>query len=246
MKNIEKVITIKEIKNPTVSVIVPTLNEEKYLEKTLLSIKAQTIKRPYEIIVSDGNSKDNTIKIAKKYADKIVISEKRSPAIGRNLGAKHSKGKFLIFVDADTILLPNTIEEILKLLRKKKVVVATCPILPLEYKIKNNLLFWFYNQFLVTTLKTKKPQVTGMIIGVKRENFFKIGGFDERKQIMEDFDFSERIAKLGKIAITRNTCVVTSTRRIEKWSKIKNAKSLVSYFAYLFTGKGIGKYEPIR
>jgi len=98
--------------------------------------------------------------------------------------------------------LPNTIEEILKLLRKKKVVLATCPILPLEYKIKNNLLFWFYNQFLVTTLKTKKPQVTGMIIGVKRENFFKIGGFDERKQIMEDFDFSERIAKFGKIAIT--------------------------------------------
>jgi hypothetical protein len=77
--------------------------------------------------------------------------------------------------------LPNTIEEILKLLRKKRVVLATCPILPLEYKIKNN-----------------------------------------------------------------NTCVLTSTRRIEKWSKIKNTKSLVSYFAYLFTGKGIGKYEPIR
>jgi GT2 family glycosyltransferase len=95
-------------------------------------------------------------------------------------------------------------------------------------------------------LKTKKPQVTGMIIGVKRENFFKIGGFDERKQIMEDFDFSERIAKSGKIAITHDTCVLTSTRRIEKWRKIKNAKSLVSYFAYLFTGKGIGKYEPIR
>jgi len=77
MKNVEKVITIKEIKNPTVSVIVPTLNEEKYLEKTLLSIKAQTIKTPYEIIVSDGNSKDNTIKIAKKYVNKMVVKPKK-------------------------------------------------------------------------------------------------------------------------------------------------------------------------
>jgi glycosyltransferase involved in cell wall biosynthesis len=242
----EEVILIKNVEKPKVSIIVPTLNEEKYVEKTLLSIKAQSIKAPYEIIVSDGASKDNTVKIAKKYANKIVICKKRGPAVGRNLGAKYSKGKFLIFVDADTILLPNTISEILKLLNKKDVVLATCPILPSEYKIRNHFLFWFYDQFLLTSLKTKKPQVPGIIMGVKRENFFRIGGFNEKKNIMEDFDFSERIAKIGKVGITNATFVLTSSRRIEKWSKAKNVKSLVSYFVYLFTGKGIGKYEPVR
>jgi len=101
----EKVIVIKEVEKPKVSIIIPTLNEEKYVEKTLLSIKAQTMKLPYEVIVSDGASKDDTLKIAKRYANKIVISKKRSPAIQRNCGAKYSKGSFLIFVDADTCLL---------------------------------------------------------------------------------------------------------------------------------------------
>ena len=73
----------------------PTLNEEKYLEKTLLSIKARTIKRPYEIIVSDGNSKDNTIKIAKKYVNKIVISEKKARRLVETLGQNIQKENFL-------------------------------------------------------------------------------------------------------------------------------------------------------
>jgi glycosyltransferase involved in cell wall biosynthesis len=204
------------------------------------------MKLPYEVIVSDGASKDNTLKIAKRYANKIVISKKRSPAIQRNCGAKYSKGSFLIFVDADTILLSNTIEEILKVLNKENIVLATCPILPIEYKMRNHLLFWFYNQFLLTSIKTKKPQVTGVIMGVKREDFFKVGGFNEKKSTHEDFDFSERIAKIGRVGVTKSTCVLTSTRRIEKWSKIKNMRSLVSYFAYLFTGRGIGKYEEVR
>ena len=48
-----------------ISIVIPTLNEEKYLSKLLKSIKNQTFK-DYEIIVSDNNSKDNTKKIAKK------------------------------------------------------------------------------------------------------------------------------------------------------------------------------------
>jgi hypothetical protein len=63
---------------------------------------------------------------------------------------------------------------------------------------------------------------------------------------MEDYDLSKRIAKFGKVRITDSTCVLTSCRRIEKWSKAKNVKSLINYFTYLFTGKGVGKYEEVR
>ncbi|MEM5873123.1 MAG: glycosyltransferase, partial [Candidatus Aenigmatarchaeota archaeon] len=79
----EKVIIINEIKNPKISVIIPTYNEEKYIEDTLLSIKYQRFNYPYEIIVSDSNSKDKTIEIAKKYANKIIITKKRGISIGR-------------------------------------------------------------------------------------------------------------------------------------------------------------------
>ena len=70
---------------PSVSVIVPTLNEEKYLESCLKSIKNQDYQGEYEIIVSDGGSKDKTLKIAKKYADKVITCDKKGIAYGRNI-----------------------------------------------------------------------------------------------------------------------------------------------------------------
>jgi len=70
-----------------ISVIVPTFNEEKYIEATLKSIKNQKTDLEYEIIVSDCKSQDKTVSISRKYADKIVSTSKRTIASGRNNGA---------------------------------------------------------------------------------------------------------------------------------------------------------------
>jgi glycosyltransferase involved in cell wall biosynthesis len=65
-----KILKIRMRKNPIISVIIPTYQEEKYIEPTLIALSNQTLKREkYEIIISDANSKDNTLKIARKYAD---------------------------------------------------------------------------------------------------------------------------------------------------------------------------------
>ena len=129
------------MKKPFVSVIIPTLNEEKYIEKTLKALKNQDFEGKFEIIVADGMSKDNTVKIAEKYADKVILVKKKGIAAGRNEGARVAKGDVLIFVDADTVLLPNTISELVKAFKDKKVVGAACPIIPLSAKIEN---FFFY------------------------------------------------------------------------------------------------------
>ena len=92
---------------PFISIIIPTLNEEKFLPKLLNSIKEQNYKN-YEIIVSDANSKDKTIEIAKRFNVKIVQGGK--PAVGRNNGAKFSVGDYLLFLDADVILPKNFLE----------------------------------------------------------------------------------------------------------------------------------------
>ena len=86
-----------------VSFIVPALNEEKCLEKTLRSIKAQKTKLKFEIIVVDGGSKDKTVEIAKKYA-RVPREKSRSISSARNMGAELGKGKLLVFIDADTVL----------------------------------------------------------------------------------------------------------------------------------------------
>ena len=249
MSKIEKIITLKEAGNPEISVIIPTLNEEKYLEDTLLSIKWQNINVPYEIIVSDGKSKDRTVEIAKKYADKIVICKRKGISLGRNVGALVAKGKYFVFVDADTLLLPNTLSEVYKEIRKRGVALISVPVMPKNFKASNFFFYFVFNIFSKISTFTKKPQISGIFMCVKAEYFRKIGGFNEELKILEDFDFSERIAKLGKVKIVESTMVLTSPRRIERWGKIKAPLRYVDiYLSYLLTGKDIGAkfYRPVR
>ena len=96
-------------KNPLVSIVIPTLNSESTLEKCLLSIKNQTYQN-YEIIIVDGGSEDETIKIAKKYA-KFVDFNIPSITKQTNMGISNSNGKYIYRIDSDVILPPMIIEE---------------------------------------------------------------------------------------------------------------------------------------
>ena len=88
------------------SIIIPTLNEEKSIEKTLQSIK-ELKDYDYEIIISDGKSKDKTVEIAKKYDAKVIVYEgtiRQTIGGGRNLGASIASGDFFVFLDADVTI----------------------------------------------------------------------------------------------------------------------------------------------
>ncbi|OYT53637.1 MAG: hypothetical protein B6U77_03590 [Candidatus Hecatellales archaeon ex4484_218] len=94
-----------------VSVIIPTYNSEKTIEKCLNSFYIQTYP-PSEIIVVDGNSADSTTEIVKRFWDvKLVVNKKfHSPGFLRNLGAKVAKGNILLFCDSDCIADKKLIE----------------------------------------------------------------------------------------------------------------------------------------
>ena len=234
------------MRKPFISVIIPTLNEEKYIESTLKSVKNQDYKK-YEIIVADGKSRDKTVKIAKKYADRIVIVRKKGPAAGRNAGAKIAKGKILLFLDADTILLFNALTEFAKAF-KANVVGATCPIVPISSKARDFILYWFYDQFAKASIRAKTPQIAGVCCAYRKDAFEKVDGFNEKLKFSEDIDLSKRIGKLGKIVFIEKTLALTSTRRFEKLGLATAARNhLELYLNYLLTGRVKGKnYRPIR
>ncbi len=93
-------------RKPKISIIIPTLNEEKWIGRTFKNLKK--IKSiPYEIIVSDGNSKDKTISIAKRYTKKYVVykeKKRQNIAMGRNMGARIARGEYFVFMDADVTI----------------------------------------------------------------------------------------------------------------------------------------------
>lgn len=230
-----------------VSIIIPTYNEEKNLENALKAIRNQDYKK-YEIIVSDSKSKDRTRAIAKKYGARVVIGERKGIGAGRNLGAKFAKGDILIFVDADTIMMMNTVGEFVKSFSKKHVIGVTCPVIPSKMKIRNFAIYLAYNQIVWGSTKTRNPHVGGICVAYKKKNFSDSGGFNESLAAFEDIDLSRRMGKKGKIFYNEETFVITSPRRVEAWGHFATfRKYLKFYLKYLVARKiALDEYEPIR
>jgi glycosyltransferase involved in cell wall biosynthesis len=92
---------------PLVSVIVPTYNSERTLEECLSALSGQNYKN-IEVIITDSFSKDRTKEIARRFTDKIIDAE--SLALARKRGVDLAKGKYILFLDSDQIIDPDTIE----------------------------------------------------------------------------------------------------------------------------------------
>jgi glycosyltransferase involved in cell wall biosynthesis len=95
-----------------VSIIIPTLNEEAYLERVLRCLRCLE-PAPLEIIVSDGGSNDNTVKIALAYSVKVIKAEKAGRSLQMNEGASISQGSILCFLHGDT-LVPDDLVTIIE------------------------------------------------------------------------------------------------------------------------------------
>lgn len=108
------------------SIIIPVYNVEKYIANCLNSIVSQDIKN-YEIICVDDGSKDNSGVIcddfAKKYNHiKVFHEQNKGVSAARNLGIVNARGKYLLFIDSDDALFPNTLSELLKYKTKSNTV----------------------------------------------------------------------------------------------------------------------------
>jgi len=111
---------------PIVSIIIPAYNEEKFIGKTLESVKnaIQKYGNPdaVEVIVVNNNSSDRTEEIAKGYSTKVVFEKENHIAKARNSGVSCATGKYLIFLDADTLIHKNLICRAEDLLSTGKIV----------------------------------------------------------------------------------------------------------------------------
>jgi glycosyltransferase involved in cell wall biosynthesis len=93
----------------SVSIIIPTYNAEETLERCLRSIHDQSY-RAYNVIVVDNFSRDDTLKIARRFGVSI-IQRKGSPALARNIGITSSTSEYVFFLDSDQILSRAVVEE---------------------------------------------------------------------------------------------------------------------------------------
>ena len=204
------------------SIIIPTLNEAKYLPDLLSSIKGQTYK-DYEIIVSDAFSTDKTREIAKNSKAKVVNGGILSK--GRNNGASVAKGGILVFMDADIKFNSQFLENSLKQFIKEELDIAS-PLFEknLKKRLSNNV--YKFSDFLKKITKDKKHILfsTCQCLFIKKSFFVKTGGFNEELHIGEDIAFLKEARKLkGKYSVL-STAFHASDRRF-----VKN-RALSSFF----------------
>ncbi len=212
------------------SIIIPTYNEEKLIGNLLAGLSEEEIKNKfdYEIVVSDGGSKDGTREIAKKYADKFVEhSGNRRQLIseGRNKGAQISTGEVLIFINAD-IRIPN-LELLFETIEKKFIpsnyVAMTCSVkvFPEEEIFADKIFLGFYNRYFSFLNFIGLGMGRGECQIVRRKDFFDLNGYDEKMAAGEDFDLFKRLRKKGKILFVQSYTVYESPRRYRKYGHVK-------------------------
>lgn len=234
-----------------ISVVIPTLNEGKYIESTLFHIKRL---KPYEIIVADSYSKDSTVEIAKKYGARVVYAKRGSAAMGRNSGGKAAKGDVILFLDADSTVFPNILDVLKKDFKNRKLAGWTCTIYGFTPSWKEQIIYNMSNNLVdFLTTYVKKPHAPGIAVAARKDIFEKVGGFDENLKVMEDHDFAMKVGKFGLFKFSKKTCVYTSTRRMNKWGGLGLIKKYSKiYLKYFIDKKRFEKnmkkieYETIR
>ncbi|RKD29025.1 TIGR04283 family arsenosugar biosynthesis glycosyltransferase [Thermohalobacter berrensis] len=194
-----------------ISIIVPVLNEEKSIERVLEGLNR--LEGEKEIIVVDGGSRDKTVEIASKYAK--VIKSRKGRAYQMNKGAKEAKGDILWFVHSDSILDKSSLKEI------EKTVSNGCigGGFSLYFSDYNTAFMKFVSITSNWRAKYLKLFFGDQGIFVKRDIFNKLGGYPEI-DIMEDWEFSRRLSKEGKIKILE-VPIGTSARRFKKGGPLK-------------------------
>jgi rSAM/selenodomain-associated transferase 2 len=223
-----------------ISVIIPTLNEERLLPATLDRLSGV---EGCEVIVSDGGSNDATGDIAKKHDCRLVYG---SPGRGRqmNAGAALARGRILLFLHADTMLPENFVDKVENALLVHGVVGGAFSLRIAGDRWSLATIAFFAN------LRSRLLQLPygDQALFTEARTFHSLGGFPELP-IMEDAVFVRRLSGLGRILILPDAAI-TSARRWEHLGVLRttliNQLILIGYGCGVSPSTLVGWYRRLH
>ncbi len=179
----------------SISVLICCYNGEQYLRETLDSVLAQTV-QPLEVIVIDDGSTDDSASIARSFGDpvRVVQQENRGLPASRNVAISEAKGDFIFFIDADDLLHPRALEELLIATDGRKDIV---PLMGFSSFVTDandpfSTTKFEQNGFFPKIIKGNFGPNHNRLVA--RELANRAGGFDAKMYIFEDWLFWTRVA----------------------------------------------------
>lgn len=236
--------------SPSISVIVPTLNEEKHIRLLLSSLWEQS-SVSFETVIVDGGSKDKTARIAKQHNAKVLVLQGYGEYISRNIGAKKAEGELLLFTCADIIFPRHLFRKIVKKFEKNpRLIALTGPGYPFDAPFLGKLEYAIYNlarHFFAKLPKSfKRFSTSTNFLVVRRKDFEKTGGF-AANDINADGLMGRKLLQLGEVAFFLDTYVHLSARRMKNLGFINfNKHYLYVLENFLFSTSKSGIMKSLK
>jgi len=227
--------------------VIPTLNEEKFLPRLLGDISKQTMKE-FEVIHVDGCSTDATCAKAAEFtkimSQKSITVEKRNVGHQRNIGGRHARGEWVLFMDADNRLKRSFLSQLkLKLESKPQTDVFTCLMDTSKASATMKNLIQLCNVILMATSKIR-PLAAGALIGIRRSHLSDLE-FNCEVKMSEDHQFVEAAVKKGlTFTVFSQPRYFFSMRRFEKEGSLKLFISYARGGAILLAGPKFKRFLP--
>ena len=215
------------------SVIIPALNEEALIARTLRSVEVASERLTVEVIVVDNGSRDRTQSEAYRAASastRIVECKDPGAASARNCGVDHASGDVLVFLDADTLIGSDALQVTERLVTGRGYAVGMAWLFPREPGVRSAMWWSFWNR--VRALPLARAKAMSALMFCTRAAFVKHGPFDVSVDIGEEWPILAGAyrADPNRFYYGRDLVAFTSSRRMELQS-FGYARTLLQYAA---------------
>ncbi len=195
------------------SVIIPTLNEERHVGALLSDLRAQT-RKPDEVIVVDAGSTDGTVPVVRRFPFAQLLEGMPPVACGRNLGGRSATGDVLIFLDADVRLLESFLEGFLGEFENRGLDVG-CPLyVPYRSTPAIEAFHAIFN-LVMRAVQGTRPSGAGHCMAIRRDVFQESRGFDPGLRF-DDIELIRRLSKGRRFGIVEERVFVSDRRYREQ------------------------------
>ncbi len=199
-----------------VSVVVPAINEEKYIRRCLEALAHQEHSGfDIEVILVDGNSTDRTREIASAYNVRVLVQKQRGIAQARQLGFEAARGEIIASTDADSAPPRDWLMRLVAELHSAPEIVGVYgPIRLYDGKPYEDLLsHYLAGSYLYFNAVIQRPAFSGQNFAVWRAAWIRVGGFDTHWVSAEDMNLSLKLRRIGRVKFCWDIQVATSGRR---------------------------------
>lgn len=207
-----------------VSIIIPTLNEADYLERTLRGL-CHLHPVAWEVLVVDGGSHDGTVAIAEAFNIPVIQLDRAGRSVQLNCGAAQSTGEILCFLHADTLVPDDLVAVISRILADSAIACGGfISLMTSNTRTRwgvslHNYLKTYYAPLLFRPhlfIRGLRLLFGDQVMFCRRQDFLACGGFDPAMPIMEEADLCIKLTRYGRICQV-DRVVQSSDRRVVRW-----------------------------